>query len=185
MKRLIMILTILGCCAGCNWNSRMPKDIKSLYKSFVTFADQTANKYDMQWLPMGDESAAGTGYFVDSSTSCHWAFSFISAKKLTLDETRSLAQAIAYDLAEWLFTNEAYVKWLEKRHRVMENIYPDTTPKVENVGFKLSFWDENVERPFWPYIAQVRFVGGELKSYYADPETQALQDPPVVEKYIP
>lgn len=57
--------------------------------------------------------------------------------------------------------------------------YPRESAIVKNemMSFRLAFWDENMERSFYPYLAQIQLVDHKLYYYYADPKTQALLDP--------
>jgi|GEM_PF-2085473 len=182
INRLISILFLLCLCVGCQQKIKGPAYVGEMRKTFEEFAEQTSEKYELEWFRMGIGFAAGVGRLIDSYR-CHYAFNFISSKSLDHDEVQVLATNIAHDLVEWMFNNKAYAEWLVESHKIMPKSYPSTEPEVENVGFKLTFWDENVDRPLAPYIAQVRFVEGELRYYYADPETQALKEPPLVEKY--
>lgn len=42
-------------------------------------------------------------------------------------------------------------------------------------AIKIAYWDEEMNRPLLPYIADVRLQEGNITYYTADPITQALQ----------
>ena len=46
---------------------------------------------------------------------------------------------------------------------------------MNQIGFKIAYWDKNVERPQAPHLAEIRFIGRILYYYEADPKTQALR----------
>ena len=182
INRIISIVVLLCLCTGCQKEFKGPAYVNKMRQNFEEFAEHTSEKYDVEWFRTGLGFAAGVGRLIDSYR-CHYAFNFVSSKLLDQDEARKLATSMAHDLIESMYHNEAYAEWLVDSHELMPKSYPSTELEVENMGFKLTFWDENTDRPLAPCVAQVRFVEGELRYYYADPETQALQEPPVVEKY--
>ena len=48
-------------------------------------------------------------------------------------------------------------------------IHDDATfPEIRHIGFRISFWDENIDRQIAPYIAEIRMFEGRLKYFTAD-----------------
>ena len=43
----------------------------------------------------------------------------------------------------------------------------------EQLAYRISFWDENIDRPVAPYIAEIRLLDGKL-SYFTADENQQL-----------
>ena len=114
------------------------------------------------------------------SHKCNFAVSFmIRERPMTADEARPLVQELAQAFVNKVLTDPVFVRYNEN-----EILSKGRPPAASDVGFKISFWDKNMDRPLHPYLAQVRFVEEQLLFYYADPKTQALQSP-VVEPYSP
>lgn len=109
------------------------------------------------------------GRLVDAKSS-YWAYSFTSKAHLTLEEVRPLVKNMIETLQEDLFHYEFFKEYQLYAHA-------KTPFSVAILGFKLVFWDENVNRPLPPYIAQVRFADGKVYYYYANPKTQGLENP--------
>lgn len=127
------------------------------------FAETLTKPYQLKLL------ISGLGGIVDSKTGL-WALHFTSQQKMTLDQARPLAVHIASELINFMYTNPFFAEYMrqEGRGRVLS---------LEDMGYKIAFWDENVDRPLSPYLAEIRLRNGELYYYYADPQTQALQRP--------
>ncbi len=105
---------------------------------------------------------------------------FFDSHSKTLPEGRILASSLAQDLWKMVSTSPEVQSYQDdKREFYANNPYQKKifTEKVNmnQVGFKIAYWDKNVERPQAPYLAEIRFIGGVLHYYEADPKTQALR----------
>lgn len=109
------------------------------------------------------EIVSSGGCSMRDSCICKWWLNLISRQQLTLEEARSLAADLSSRLLYILHHYPSPPHW----HQVRD----------EFVGFRLTFWDQNTDRPLYPCIAQVKLLEGKLYYYYADPVTQALQEP--------
>lgn len=130
------------------------------------FGKGLAKEYRLQFLN------SGTGRLADAEKGI-WAISLVSRQQMTLEEGRQLATAIAHTLLDKVFKDPSFARYCQEtstRHRGPEL-------KKEYIGFRLAFWDENTNRSSYPFLAQIRLADGKLYFHYADPETQALQDP--------
>ncbi len=116
-------------------------------------------------------------------------FSLADDRKLTLEQGKRLAAEMlkmTLDLGLSTPIYERYFKELKADYQTYTNsstmqraaakVPERVTPDL--FGFKVGFWDENVDRPLYPYLAQIRAAAGKVYFYYADPKTQALQEPP-------
>ena len=116
----------------------------------------------------------GHGGLVDGKKS-EWTVHWVSDKKMNLEQAKQLASTIYKSMWKEINDNPvflAHLKEQEERHHSIE-----TKIKPESVGFKINFWDEDVNRPKCPYISQIRLADGVFYYYFADPETQALTKP--------
>ena len=48
-----------------------------------------------------------------------------------------------------------------------------STPSSDQIAFRINFWDENIDRPVAPYIAEIRLLDDKL-SYFTADENQCL-----------
>lgn len=165
MKRILLICWLLLCSASYYGPEYEIKARKSLDR----FGDALARQLGLYFLNSGSiEPLIG-------SKNCKWGLSLMCRRSLTLEEARPLANSIAHALLYQLHHNDVYANCLMEtaKHHWRES------PKIkdEYVGFRLAFWDANMDRPLKPYLAQIRFADGNFYYHYADPVTQALQEP--------
>ena len=107
-----------------------------------------------------------------------WAFVVVDSRNMTLEEAKQLA---AHMLKTILEAVRAELPLFEDYFIRLNREYPERDPShlsPRNFGFRVAFWDKNMDRPFPPYIAQIQAVDGWVSFYYADPKTQALEQPP-------
>ena len=70
-------------------------------------------------------------------------------------------------------TSQLYKDYIKERSTWEKKPYPSPTPIPEQFAYRISFWDENIDRPVAPYIAEIRLFDGEL-SYFTADENQQL-----------
>ena len=104
-----------------------------------------------------------------------WLMHFFSHNKLTLPTAEKLTNDLLSSLFSIVMRKECFSNWIKQSSKLSNYRYVELKP--EFFGIKIGFWDENVNRPNFPYIAQILISGTSIKYYYADPITQALQDP--------
>lgn len=121
--------------------------------------------------------ANSLGDVVDSSEAL-WGVTFMSRSKYTLEESRTVGLEMMSCLLQNMYTDPHFAQgWYSSCYFLQENLQMYNG----SLAFKITFWDEHMDRPLYPYIAQVRYVNNALYYSYADPETQCLQDP-IIEK---
>lgn len=96
---------------------------------------------------------------------------FNSDKQLELDAARKFALPIVDDFVHML--SECPIERAKKKN--CQNSYIQDEPQVHKISLKIAFWDENVERPHKPYLAEILFSKGIFYYYYANPKTQKLK----------
>lgn len=168
LKKIFKLIGTLSCIFFCSAAHYGPKYQVKTMETLDRFGINLAKKYDLTFLN------SGSGILVGHEMGT-WALNFTSCKNMKLEEARPLAvemvQAVLSKMySDPLFANYIAIsskgsKWLPKE---LDNTL---------IGFKISFWDKNVDRPLHPYLAQVRFAEGKVHYHYADPKTQALQEP--------
>lgn len=110
-----------------------------------------------------------------NGTQTQWSVHWVSDDSLNLEQAKQLASSI-YD-AFWkeVSTNPAFEAELQLRAQELPKIGKKIIPEM--IGFKINFWDKNVNRYKPPYIAQIKLSDGILSYYFADPLTQELSQP--------
>lgn len=104
-----------------------------------------------------------------------WTIHLMDHRKLNRDQARLVILSL-YEkyLNRTLYDsgfNNDYIPCIERGNDI---------PLCPNkFGIKLAFWDENVNRPLCPNVAQVRVAMGEIKYYYVTNCTQKLGEPDV------
>ena len=116
----------------------------------------------------------GTGHMIDTYQHI-FTWSFVSQHKWRIEESRTIIIYMVDIL--WKHVNDDKV-FLDYQ-LYMKTFDPKTKPYLypERIGFKLSFWDDNYDRPLTPYLAQIIYMNEKFYYYYADQKTQALQEP--------
>lgn len=126
------------------------------------FGDKLAKEFGLCHI------LSGGGPLIDSRC-VTWSLAFTSNKALTIEEARPLVQGLANSMWRLVQQDPAFGQYLEAdRGKPLERTY---------LGYKLAFWDADVNRPLSPYLAQVTLSGNEVLYFYADPKTQALLPP--------
>ena len=97
-----------------------------------------------------------------------------SAKSMTYDEARPFAIGLVEDFWQMLHKIPEVQGYMDLRVRESRDSYTREL-SLKNVGYRLTFWDKEVNRPLPPYVAEVLFVAGTFYYYEADPKTQALR----------
>ena len=144
-----------------------PAEVKMKIE-FDKFADKVASDNHMVKLKIGH------GGLVDGKKS-RWTVHWVSDEKMNLDQAKILASSIYKTMWKEIYDNAVFLSHLKERAIDDSSIKIKIEPQM--VGFKINFWDEDVNRPICPYISQIRLADGLFYYYFADPETQALTQP--------
>ena len=100
-------------------------------------------------------------------------FALHGFQRINLDEAKALAAHCCKAMAAFAQTTKVYQEYLKDRSTWTKTKYPSPTPVPEHYAFRITFWDENVDRPLAPYIAEIRLLDGKL-SYFTADENQWL-----------
>lgn len=131
-----------------------------------------AKKHQMKFL-----NCSGRSYLTGSDE-CLWSLNLISRENMTIEEARPIVKLLTTKLLEKMYNDPLF------KNFQVRSLETNKEPKYEaltdhSMGFRLSFWDKEMNRPLYPYLAQIRLAEGKLFYHYADPKTQALLDPVV------
>lgn len=112
---------------------------------------------------------SGLGSLVDAKDA-PWALGFVMREPMTIEEARPLANRLAAKLVDLIHTDASFDHYLKSSE-------PGRELNGDMIVYRLAFWDQNTDRYLAPYLAEVVFKNNQLYYYYADPQTQALQEP--------
>jgi len=119
------------------------------------------------------------GNFTEEWETYTYGFSFIGSQKLNLDQSRILGAQVFEKLFKILRTAPEIERYQQDQKEYYKDAasHPPLTDKVElfQTRLKIAFWDENVDRPLPPNIAQILFIDNAFHYYEADPKTQSLR----------
>jgi hypothetical protein len=127
------------------------------------FGQEIGKKYGMKLIAFR---------FVTNSPLERYGMSFISNKKVTLEEGQQLARAIYKEFLNVLTNNPVIDAYIAEASKQIPSL--DWIPSKKTLGFKITYWDEKVDRQFPPHLAAIVFCEGTFNYYQADPETQKL-----------
>ncbi len=135
-------------------------------KYFNIFAESSCKQHGLAFLNSGDKD------LVDGQSG-RWLVNMVSRKPQTVEDVRPLIRELVYE----------YLYLLYHRSYFLDSVALDYIPilRDELMGFRLSFWDRNMERVMPPYLAEVHFYDGKIVYYQADPTTLTLTDPVLIE----
>ncbi len=168
--KCIFLFILCGFISSCEKKHMGPKYDVVTWEAMDSVGENYEKKYQLNFLN------SGLGDLVDCKTTL-WALSLTSLQKIELDEGKKLAKLMMIDLLKEYNENEVfknYIKVFNGGYRTQKELFDN-----RKIGFKLAFWDENVDRPSHPYLAQIRLADEKVYFYYADEKTQALKEPPV------
>ena len=88
--------------------------------------------------------------------------------QLTIDAARKLAVQFSSEFLKFVQNDNPCLAYMVERS-TDKYIHDDATfPEIRHIGFRISFWDENIDRQIAPYIAEIRMFEGKLKYFTAD-----------------
>lgn len=142
---------------------------KIIDKVATNFGNGMGLKYGMEVLLIGRSS------LIDAHRA-DCSISFYDSNPRTIDEVRPIVIDIADQMWELVKKEPIFLeRRMDDFRRYPDLEKPEISPNL--IGFKIGYWDENVNRRGYPYISHVKYVDQTFYFYYADPKTQKLQEP--------
>jgi len=101
--------------------------------------------------------------------------SFMDSRNATLEQGRISAGGLAKDFLTLNYSSDLIYQRLSKdfTERRRKKSLDDFI--LDHFGFRLAYWDKNMNRPQAPYLAEIQYYNGVFHYYEADPKTQALR----------
>jgi hypothetical protein len=129
----------------------------------LDFAQQFCKQNDLEIVTFG---CVGKDYF----DARDFDFVLCGYKNLTLDQAKQLASKCFRDFFDFEQADKRCVEYIKTRYRVK----PGIPPIIKQLAFRISFWDDYLDRVVSPNIAEIRYLDGKFTFYTAD-EHQVLK----------
>lgn len=165
MKSLFALLLLFAAFSSCAPRGYPPDMAQQ--KSLKSSCKELCKQHQLELI------ANSLGYVVDAeyAKKSRWGLTFTSPHHCTIDEARAIALDLKFCLLNRMYSDPVFAEGWTR--------YDSRHPELYNgsLAFKIAFWDENVNRPLFPYVAQMRYINDAFYYFYADPETQSLLEP--------
>jgi len=127
----------------------------------LEFAHSFASTHDLYVLRIG---IVGKNAFDDYP----FEFALRGLQTLNLEQARNLGVTCLKEALNFARTDRRYTKYMKERGADSFWKDPATVAEPRHIGFRISFWDECVDRVPSPYIAEIHVFGGNFKYFTAD-----------------
>ena len=149
MKRLLFVYILFMCMlSGC---SGPENPVNASWKSWDVVARKLARQFGQRYL------SSGTGLLVGGGL---WDYSVVDHRQMTLPEGRKLVAEMLQTTLNQTLKDPIYQEYLRS-----QNMPYDSEILTSKFGIKIAFWNENVDRPLFPYLAQIRAAEGKVYFY--------------------
>ena len=144
--------------------------------------DEAAIKFGAPYKLKLISSSLGTLAAAKDSYVTPWGLLFTCKEKLTLEQAEKLATEFTSKLLQTMYEDPSFKNYFEMFFK--EYPYGNKMSLSDSsLAIRIDFWDEHVDRPLYPFIAEIRYADENFYYYYADPKTQALQPPAFIEPF--
>jgi len=93
---------------------------------------------------------------------------FWSSERISLEAARKLAAECSNEFLKFVQNDKRTLDRMEERSKDLYSHDEAVFPEPRHIGFRISFWDENIDRQAEPYIAEIRLYDGKFKYFTAD-----------------
>lgn len=159
---LLILVSILFLVTGCAGPCCTKEEIV-MNKELENYGKTIAQEQNMQFLLVGD---------VTDGRNTVYCLTLRSEQPTRLPQGRILAVNNVEKFVAMLRANPAVIAYVNHwRHDDPD--YPAGVP-LPKVGYKIAFWDKNIDRPHKPNLAEILFVNSTFYYFEADSTTQEL-----------
>lgn len=95
-------------------------------------------------------------------------FALCGTQKLSLEAAKQLASEWVQYTVQYSQNSQLYKDLIKWRYDHLPKDYPFPEPVPQYIAFRISFWDEYIDRPVAPYIAEIRLLDEKLSYFTAD-----------------
>jgi hypothetical protein len=166
----IPFITFFTSCADQIPKYTGPKVCVKMYEALEAYGRQVAEKTGSQFLSVRDVTD------VQKTEFCIHLRSF---DNITFEQSQILGANLVEGLCNMLKSNPEVLAYMDyRRDRQIENNVPIRHTRdipLWLLGYRIVFWDKEMDRPKPPYIAEILFQDSHFYFYDADPQTQELR----------
>jgi hypothetical protein len=165
---------------------------KRVMDDFAKLGKNVAKEYQFRYLNQG----FGDMISGDETDETTWGIAWTCDKAITLEEGRVLAAKVATTIFDAFQASKACQDYHKERLAELKShensghtVHPSHIARhsvslsVDDLSFKIAFWDENVQRRGAPYLSQIVCIHGIFYYQFADFETQKLRKPEFTEPF--
>ena len=173
MISLCIIIVVVGIIVFQSCGGPRQRGLEThMYYALEQYGKRVAKAKNMQFLIAGDVTDARSIKPYLHATYC---LSLASHEKQTLDEGRIFAATLVEDFWKMLQHEPEVKKYAEVVHNEVPNAIAPPYAWLPCVGYKISYWDEEMNRMQKPYLAEMHFYRETFRYYFANPETQHVE----------
>jgi len=171
MAGLFLVFSMM-CSCQINTAPELIKNQWAFFEALDEYGKQLGKEYNLEFLLSSLENPVRGENFA-------FAMIFMGRQKLQEKDAANLAKEIHTKIWNRFEEDPVYLNYIrsmeEKHKKISDQLWP---PRPEHFAFKISFWDEEMDRRKPPYVAQVIVVDGKLKIFYAG-EGDFLEEPKI------
>ena len=169
----LLLITFMSCNGDYCHKALMAE--KKITPKMKNWSEETSKLFNL--ILLCDD---GSGTLIDGDDQTFWCSKFmIQSHKMTIEDMRPIIEKVYQSLWKMAKEEKAFKDFVLFTSKLISRFRPNLTPG--HIGIRIDLWDENNDRYLSPYVSQAIVTGNQVYYYYADPETQALQKPGVVE----
>ncbi len=113
----------------------------------------------------------GLGMIADCEA--NWGLLLNSPKKVTIEDVKPFIKQFVTELLDYMYENPLFANRYKEFFKLAK--YEKSQLGLNDLAFRLDFWDENVERQLRPYLAEVRLADSTVYYYYTNETTSGLE----------
>ena len=100
-------------------------------------------------------------------------FALRGSQQFSLEESRKLASTCLQHMLTYIQNSQLHKERIKKWWSSPSCCHVSSEPASDQIAFRINFWDENIDRPVAPHIAEIRLLDDKL-SYFTADENQCL-----------
>ncbi len=139
-----------------SWRFQSP-----VIKAQIAFLRKFCNQNSLQLVTIG---SVGQHYF----DSRFFEAVLCGFERLSLQEARTLGARCSQEMFDFIRKDPSCLECIKELSTKPYEKNHSPTPIPEHIAFRISFWDENIDRQPQPYIAEIRCLDGKLTYFTAD-----------------
>jgi len=161
---LISCLLIFSSCIQSRYSPVKKYRDRSI--ALENFGQSTARNFKLRFLFEGNYTTP------NNTLSC---VSFTDTKNVQLNQGRILATQLAENFTAFNLSNSVLKQSFQEAFESYSCTESFSDFVLKKLGFRITYWNENLDRPKAPYLAEIQFRDNTFYYYEADPQTQALK----------